>query len=78
MRIIFEIEWIRFGLALGIVPFWTRWYLPINVYLNRYFSSGELTLSILWIVHFSVRFPLPISKRVARFYLPRRGFVPKK
>ena len=55
MRIIIEI-W-EIGLAIALMPFWTKWYLPINVSLTKYILSGELTISFFWLLHFSVRFP---------------------
>jgi hypothetical protein len=55
VRLIFEI-W-EFGLALAVTPFWTKWYLPLNIQLTKYITSGELTISLLWVIHFSIRFP---------------------
>jgi hypothetical protein len=68
MRVIIEV-WV-FGLALAVIPFWSKWYLPAEVRVTKYISSGELTISLLWLIHFSVRFPFSsINRGVAKEYL---------
>jgi hypothetical protein len=68
MRLILEI-WV-FGLAFAVTPFWSKWYLPISLQVTRYITSGELTVSLLWLIHFSVRFPFTkVNKEIAKNYV---------
>lgn len=68
MRVIVEV-WV-FGLALAVVPFWSKWYLPVDLKLTKYITSGELTISLLWLIHFSVRFPFTkVNKEVAKDFI---------
>jgi hypothetical protein len=76
MRILIELfsvgSW-SLGLAFVITPIWSKWYLPFEFRLVRYLQSGEITVSILWFFHFSIRYPLPsrINVKEAEKYLPR-------
>jgi hypothetical protein len=72
MRLKLEIDWIRFAILCGIQPYWTRWFLPINLTISGYLTSCEITLSVLWTAHFGVRIPLfRPNRRAAKQYLPR-------
>lgn len=68
MRIVIDI-W-KLSLAFAITWIWSKWYLPISYTFTRYYSTGELTISLLWIVHLSFRLPMRSSAEIAKQYLP--------
>lgn len=68
MRVIVELG--PFGLALAVIPFWSKWYLPVDIRLTKYITSGEFTISIFWLIHLSVRFPFSkLNKDIAKEFL---------
>lgn len=68
MRIIVEIA--RYSAVLSFILNWTKWYLPIHVWKMNYLTSREVTVSILWFIHFSIRFPTKVNPDIAQNYLP--------
>lgn len=68
MRLIIEI--LRYSMALSIVVVKSKWYLPVHVWRNNYLTSKEITLSLFWLIHFSIRYPSKVNKEIAQNYLP--------
>ena len=57
-------------MAISVAPLFTKWYLPIHIWRNNYLTSKEHTLSLFWILHFSIRYPSKVNKAIAQQYLP--------
>ena len=76
MRLIIELY--RYSMVISIVALWTKWYLPVHIWSNNYLTSKEITLSIGWLLHFSIRYPSKINKELAQQYLPKYAQPKKK
>lgn len=72
MRFIIEI-W-ELGLGMAIIPHWTKWYLPIHFTREQYLDSERVTVSFLWIFHFSVAYPRKFSTKVAKQFIQNKKF----
>ena len=71
MRIVIDLL-NRYSFTFAITFVKTEWYLPIGFWFYRFITSGEITVSILWMVHFSIRFPInKINKSYAENFLPK-------